>query len=352
MKNGFVWGGVAVGILVLAVARISQSSPTDLPNPSTNLAPTTPQDNVQMRSLPAGEPAEAEPKEEKEPEEDRLVQLQNQVMSLVANADFVELLESLKPDENTADASLNRVAVRRWADLDGAAAASWVEQLEPGMARTEGLRQVAIGWANADLTSATEWARTFPEGPERNTVLLDVAYEAARSLPKDALALAELLPAGAERDELLVHAAGQWAAVEPDPAMQWAQSVASPVLQSNLVTAVATTLADRNGGAAAQLIAERLAAGEEQDRAAVSIVQRWAVEDPSSTASWVALFPDTSARAEAVKNLVEIWHGQDSEEAARWLNELPEGPLRETALSAYQEVLAEAHPGAAIAEHP
>lgn len=215
MKKVLVGGVLAVGVLILTMERLSRSQPAESLSPGAALPTVGVQDEIQTRPLPTGERVEVETEEEA-PEEDRSAQLRNQMMSLVVNTEFVELLEDLKSDEDSTDADLHRVAVRRWADLDGAAAADWVGQLEPGLARAEGLRQVAIGWANADLTSATEWARSFPEEPERNAVLLNVAYEAARSLPTEALALAELLPAGTERDDLLVHAASQWAAVEPD----------------------------------------------------------------------------------------------------------------------------------------
>ena len=84
-----------------------------------------------------------------------------------------------------------------------------------------------------------------------------------------------------------------------------------------------------------------LVAGEEQDRTAVSIVQRWVQNSPQAAASWVSQFPDIPLREAAVQNLLALWTAQDAEAAGNWLRELPAGPLRNLGITAYDQALAD-----------
>ena len=104
---------------------------------------------------------------------------------------------------------------------------------------------------------------------------------------------------------------------------------------------MAVASAEQDGAAAATLAANALGAGDEQDRAAVSIVQRWAQNSPQAAASWVAQFPDIPARDAAVENLLALWTAQDAEAAGNWLRELPAGPLRDVGITAYAQALAD-----------
>ena len=98
-------------------------------------------------------------------------------------------------------------------------------------------------------------------------------------------------------------------------------------LRERLLAAVAVSSAEKDGAAAATLAVKTLGAGDEQDRAVVSIVQRWAQNSPNAAASWVAQWPDTPARDAATQNLLALWTGQDSQAAAAWLDGLPAGAL-------------------------
>jgi len=256
-----------------------------------------------------------------------------------SEAEYEEMLGLLGEDGSVETAELRQLVVRRWAEVDGAAAARWVGKLPSGAGRRLALKQVAIAWANQDLGAATQWVEGMAAGAERDGVTLDVGYEAARRAPKAALALAGELEPSRERNDLLVHALSQWAAADAGEAVAWAERVSDAELRQELVATVAVAVAEENGAAAAELVARSLEAGEEQDRAAVSIVQRWAYEAPEGAAAWVAQFPDTAARTAALRSLVEIWTEQNSEAAAQWLAGLPEGPLRELGQKTYEQTL-------------
>ncbi len=116
--------------------------------------------------------------------------------------------------------------------------------------------------------------------------------------------------------------------------------VLDPSLRQRLVAAVAVAWAEQDGAAAATLAASALEAGDEQDRAAVSIVQRWAQHSPQAAASWVSQLPDAPSRDAAVQNLLPLWIAQDTEAAGNWLRELPAGPLRDSGINAYAQALA------------
>ena len=91
--------------------------------------------------------------------------------------------------------------------------------------------------------------------------------------------------------------------------------VPDPSLRQRLVAAVAVASAERDGAVAATLAASALDAGDEQDRAAVSIVQRWAQHSPQAAASWASQFPDIPSRDAAVQNLPALWIAHDAEAA-------------------------------------
>jgi hypothetical protein len=145
------------------------------------------------------------------------------------------------------------------------------------------------------------------------------------------------LPPTPERDDLLVHAISQWPGTDSPAAAAWAMAVLDPSLRQRLVGAVAVASAEQDGAGAANLIANALAPGDEQDRTAVSIVQRWAQSSPRTAASWVSQFPDTLSRNAAVQQLLAFWIPQDAEAAAQWLRGLSTGSLREAVNLSYLE---------------
>lgn len=257
---------------------------------------------------------------------------------VLADASLPTLLDRLARDNRAESRQLSLRLIRRWAETDPRAAAAWVSQLPSRPLYPEAVNQIAIAWANQDLPGVLDWLSGLPEGAVKKAAILSVSYEASRTDAASALDLAASLAASPERDDFLVFGISQWASADPGNAVLWAQQVADP-LRQRLLASAAISLAERDGAAAAELVATQLPPGDAQDRAAVAVAQRWVQKSPEAAASWVSQFPDGPTRSNATENLVGIWALQDSQAANRWVNALPQGPLRTAALVAYKQAV-------------
>ncbi|HZR17488.1 MAG TPA: hypothetical protein VFE51_09190 [Verrucomicrobiae bacterium] len=278
---------------------------------------------------------------EAETDPDRRSDALERVVESIPDGDWRTTLDLLQHDVSPAGAELRPLLVRRWAESDAPAAASWTLQLSESPVRCAALEQVAIAWANSDLSAATSWVNGLPEGDSRQAAILSVGYEAARAEPVAALDLASTLPPTRERDNLLVHAVGQWSGTDSSSAAAWAMNVGDPGLRERLVAAVAVASAEQDGALGANLAASALGAGGEQDRAAVSIVQRWAQNAPQAAADWVSQFQDLPCSDAAAQSLVSVWTNQDPDAAGEWVRGLPSGSLRAVGMTAYAQALAD-----------
>ena len=264
----------------------------------------------------------------------------NEAVAAISSWDRPAFLATLFNQNTPAAAQLRDLLVRRWAETDPSAAAAWVTQLPPGSAAQSALQQVGLAWANVNLAGAMKWLGTVPEGSAKEAVTLDIAYEAARTDPVSALRLASPLPDTLARNNLLSFAVSQWAETDASTAGAWVAQIADDVLRQQLEARVAVALAGRDGAAAATIVGTALTPGPEQDRTAVSIVQRWAQTSPQTAAEWIMQFPDSPVRDSAARNLMAIWTPQDTTASSLWLNSLPAGSLRASASAAQTLALA------------
>jgi hypothetical protein len=350
MKTSIVLG---LGVLCLLVVRAwDRTSPEPMSddNPAATKSPHLAGAKIvrEVGSHPRPEIVSAQPVHamvsatvESDADPDRLVESLEHVAKSISEAELSATLDLFAHDADPEAAELCQLLVRRWAESDPSAAAAWTSELPEGSLSKAASEQIAIAWANTDLPAAADWVLAMPEGDARHAATLVLAYEASRSEPIAALLLAETLPPSDERDHLLVHAVSQWAGTDSTAAATWVTEVPDPALSERLVAAVAIVLAEEDAVAAGTLVVNRLAAGNEQDRAVVAIVQRWAQYDPQAAAGWVSQFPDISSRDAAVRNLMALWTVQDAEAAALWLSELPVGPMRDAGIAAYAETLAD-----------
>jgi hypothetical protein len=262
---------------------------------------------------------------EAESDPDRQEQALVRAEASVSEGALPGALNGLIQDSSSTAAELRRRLVRRWAESDPATAAAWATQLPPGTAHNDALQQVAIAWADSDPPTATRWICALPDDGAKSKVVLGVAYETARTDPVTALEVAGALEPSRDRDEALAHAVSQWGTANPAAAFDWAVQVADTALRQRLLAAIAVASAGQNPWPAATLVAGFLDPGQEQDRAAVSVVQRWASSDPQAAANWVAQFPNTPAGSAAAENLQLGWSSQDNSAAGMWLHKLNEG---------------------------
>jgi hypothetical protein len=227
--------------------------------------------------------------------------------------DFRTAAESLlSSDGSTALPSLRRL-MHRWCGHDPQAAADWGVTISDASVRREILEQVAITWADKDLGAVAKWVKSLPQGEERNVVTFDVAYEANRTDPRIALELANQLPSTSERDDLIEHAFSQWAETDFPSSWTWANKVSDLELRERLLATALITHAGHNAREAASLVATVLKPGEEQSRALVAVVQRWAEESPDEAWEWATQLPEGSLRTTALENTRAIRTVRDVE---------------------------------------
>jgi hypothetical protein len=92
---------------------------------------------------------------------------------------------------------------------------------------------------------------------------------------------------------------------------RWASDIPDPGLRQRLISAIAVASAKLNGAAAAEMVASLLPPGDEQNRAAVAVVHRWAQVSTQAAAAW-ALYPEGSTPVTAAAILSQLPAAQES----------------------------------------
>ena len=226
-------------------------------------------------------------------------------------------------DEEPSDVAddLSRRLIQNWAKISPQNVAAWINSQPTGSQRQRSLGKVAIVWAGSDLTNAMIWGQSLTEGEERNGVMMTVANEAVRMDPMAALQVAVDLPANAQRDELVCRAAMEWASDDASNAVVWAEQIPDETLRNKVLAGEAVAWAEKDPESAAILAVQELPAGRLQEDTVVSIIERWAQQQPEAVAAWVAEFPRGSLRDAAVDNLITQWSQKDAASAKQWLVE-------------------------------
>jgi len=217
----------------------------------------------------------------------------------------LELLQSMAPADIAMD--LSKRMLRRWVECAASDAAQWVNALPEGEQRRVALVQVAEVWPNISLEEATSWAASLANESERHHALLAVANEAVRVQPIAALQIAVEFTPTEQRDELICRAAMEWATTDTENALQWAQQIPDPSLRNTVLAGEILSWADQDPHAAATFAVHALEAGRLLDDLVISIVQRWAQQNPKATSDWVTQFPEGQLREIAMANLALQW---------------------------------------------
>ncbi len=247
------------------------------------------------------------------------------------------LLSSMMPDE------LGGIAAQRlfdrWATANPKTAMEWAQSLADSKTSQPFMDVAAIRWATTNLAEAAAWARNLPEGDSRSAVMEAISQEAIRIDPIEALRLARELPEGPGSADLFVRASGEWAHQDREGAVEWARQIQDINLRQQVFEQIAIVASAKDLQAAANIALHDMAHGAQQDRALVSIVQRWVQEDPAVASSWVSQFPDDSLGQDAAETLVNLWAQADLKASGDWLSSLPPSQLRNRAVLAYSRVL-------------
>jgi hypothetical protein len=249
------------------------------------------------------------------------------VDAVVAALDKTEILAAIEYLKNSStgdesEAELQELMIRRWAEIDPAAATAWVMAMPAGAARDSALVNVAIVRANTDLSEAIAWVKSLNEGEERDRVQLAIANEAVRTQPEETLRLVSELPESAANDELIRRAAMEWTSNNQAEALAWARNIEDDELRSRVCAGVAIAWAETDPAAAGTFAANDLPPGRLQNDVVVAIVQRWGQHEPEEAAAWVANFPAGELRQAAIENLASIWGQTDPFRSRQWVEEI------------------------------
>jgi len=261
----------------------------------------------------------------------------NRLMEDMAEEMAAAMLASLGPEDLKGEAA--RRLFDHWATANPGEAAAWAQGQADPETRQCFLNVAALRWAATDLSGAAAWARSLPEGNSRLEIMAAVGSEAVRSDPLEALRLGVELPAGTAQADLICRAAAEWAVTDRASAVEWVKQIEDEELRQRVTEQVVVASAEQDPVGAATIALQQMAPGGEQDRAVVSIVQRWVQTDPKDASAWVSGFPEGALGRDAMDNLVNLWADRDLVASGNWLLTLPAGELRNAGILAYSRVL-------------
>jgi hypothetical protein len=223
------------------------------------------------------------------------------LISSMTEAEVCNWLAKLTNQDLTGNTG--RLLLRRWVELDPAAAINWVAQLGDAGVRGELVDVAAIAWSEKDLPSALDWVESMPEDSAKHQALADVGYEVARTDPVSAMEIATQLPASDYASGLFLHALSQYASADAGGSRQLALALPPGSLRDQALTMVATVQAKDDGEGAARFAVENISPGPDLDRAVMGVVQLWAQNDLPDVSAWVQTFPDSPIRDQAAQSL-------------------------------------------------
>jgi hypothetical protein len=87
---------------------------------------------------------------------------------------------------------------------------------------------------------------------------------------------------------------------------------------------------------AARLVAA-MPSGQEQDQAALAVIDRWIRTHPDSAAAWTTQFAEGPLREQAMSVVARQWGLRDCKATAGWLETLPLGASRDAAIGSFVE---------------
>ncbi|MGC4016597.1 MAG: hypothetical protein QM755_19060 [Luteolibacter sp.] len=154
-----------------------------------------------------------------------------------------------------------------------------------------------------DPAAGLEWAKAIKDEQERVATLEQLAWGCATTDLAAAMDAAEELPAGDKRKQVMSHLVAEWSVQDPAAALQWAKSCADPDERDEAITGWVTATGEKAPADAATLAADEIRPGAVQNRAVVSVLQRWARTDYEGASKWVEDFPDGALKDDAMREL-------------------------------------------------
>jgi hypothetical protein len=196
--------------------------------------------------------------------------------------------------------------IRRWVELNPAAAVAWVTQLDTAAGRAELMDVAAVAWSEKDLPAALTWVESLPEDDTKHQALTDLGYEVARDNPVSAMQIATQLPDGDNANSLLLHSLAQFTSADAGQSQQLALSLPQGSLRDQALSTVATVQAKQDGVGAARFAVENISPGPNLDSAVIGVVQLWGQNTFADASAWVQSFPEIPLYNQAMQSLVMV----------------------------------------------
>ena len=262
------------------------------------------------------------------------------------------------------------VLLRRWLEKDGRGAFAYLNTLDEGDIKMQGMalavevlgrsdpqflaqqtlsmpssrsseeliRGLASVWSQSDLPSALAWAGQLSEGVGKEDALLIIRSKWAAQDPEAASAQISQLPENSSTASLITTVAERWGASNPTRALEWAKTL--PETEKTLaMSSLAGVWAQRDPLAAGNFAAQ-LPPGETQNEAIKSVISSWAGQNPAQAAAWVLQFPAGALQDQGIRQVVSSWNSVDPAELQNWAMNLPSGATRDAALKNFAETIA------------
>ena len=227
--------------------------------------------------------------------------------------------------------------LRSWASLDPVNAAKYFEAhpsefegMGPGRGRDGGAELVAREWAKLDPDKALDWADSL-EGRQRSEAMVSVLGELAAKDPARAAAMAAQLDEG-DRARAFSQIAEQWALKDFGAAEAWANTLGGEARDEAMSSAVAALAKSDPVLAADKALAMR--AGEAREEAIGDVAGDWSRISPAEAA---AFYVENGSAEDGgpIRQIIGNWVGKDAPAALGFIQAQPAGALRDEATQAY-----------------
>jgi hypothetical protein len=141
---------------------------------------------------------------------------------------------------------------------------------------------------------------------------------------------------GEKKTRLLETSATRWGQHDIKASTEWIATIPDAALQRKLLTRAIVGQACFDPQPAAELLLQRLPAGEERDRGMVTILSLWVVDHGVETAAlWIGTLPDEKIRLHILAQLVDVWKQRDAG-PPKWISSLPDGRLQMAAVELFR----------------
>lgn len=127
---------------------------------------------------------------------------------------------------------LRRAVVEQWVQADASAAAAFVESAEPAHERSRLMDSLGLAWLQTEPEKAADW--WIAQAPGSQT-LIKIMNVWAHNDPNAAGAWLGRQPAGPDSDPARMTFARQVSELDPESALQWAETISDPTLRESTI---------------------------------------------------------------------------------------------------------------------